>query len=309
MATLEALRRQVDGARDLQSIVKAMKSISAVRIQQFRRSVLALHDYDRTLELAFQVALRHRTRRSLTLSAPDLPRVAIVFGTDQGLAGEFNMRILEFAASHLRLVGDPGVHVFTVGERAAELLRGEGGSIAERFSVPGSVEGVSRVVQDLLVACETWRGERGVERFTLFYNELRGASSYAPVRAELLPLDPAWLQALRDRRWSGPSLPDHRPEWPTLFRHLVREYLFVRLFQACAGSVASENASRLAAMEAAESRIEERLAALEGRFSAQRQQAITEELLEVVTGFRILEEEWESLASAPSGRAVSDSAR
>lgn len=293
---MEALRRQLDGARDLQSIVKAMKSISAARIQQFRRAVVSLEEYGGTLDLAFQVALRGRNRLPVVRPAPDTPRVVILFGTDQGLAGDFNTRILGFAAAHVPLRPETGVHVFAVGGRAADLLVAGGGSVSERFPVPGSVGGVSRVVQDLLMACETWRKERGVERFTLFHNDFRGGTSYVPVRTELLPLDPQWLGALRDRPWTGPSLPDYRPDWTTLFRLLVREHLFVRLFQACAGSLASEHASRLAAMEAAESRIEERLVALEIRFNDERQQTITQELLEVVRGFQVLEEEREALS-------------
>jgi F-type H+-transporting ATPase subunit gamma len=70
--------------------------------------------------------------------------------------------------------------------------------------------------------------------------------------------------------------------------------LFVSLFTACAESLASENASRIAAMQAAEKNIEQRLDELRGAFNLMRQSAITEELLDVVTGFEALSNEREN---------------
>lgn len=301
MATLESLRRQEEGAEDLESIVAAMKSISAVRIRQFRAAVEALEEYGTTLELAFQVALRARRRLPVTEVSDDAAQVAIVFGADQGLAGQFNVRVLEFAAAHLPVLsrgarrGDGSrrgpTHIFAVGERVASILGSREIAVAERFPVPGSVDGVGPVVQDLILACRAWREDQGIERFTLFYNDYRGGASYEPVRRALLPLDPEWFEELRDRPWAGPSLPDYRPHWPELFRSLVREQLYITLYRACAESVASENASRLSAMESAETRIDERLSKIRGRLNRQRQQVITEELLEVVSGFQVLEEE------------------
>ena len=71
-------------------------------------------------------------------------------------------------------------------------------------------------------------------------------------------------------------------------RALIREYLFVSLFRACAESLASENASRLAAMQRAEKNIEELLEDLDGRFHRLRQSSIDEELFDVISGFEAL---------------------
>ena len=73
-----------------------------------------------------------------------------------------------------------------------------------------------------------------------------------------------------------------------LFASLIRQYLFVWVFRACAYSLASENAGRLAAMQAAERNISERLLELSNTYSQERQEMITSELLEVVSGFMVL---------------------
>ena len=81
----------------------------------------------------------------------------------------------------------------------------------------------------------------------------------------------------------------HRMEGPALFSALVREHLFVSIFRAAAESTASEHATRLASMQAAERNIQEHLQEMTGAFRRQRQQAITEELLDVVAGFETLQ--------------------
>ena len=77
-------------------------------------------------------------------------------------------------------------------------------------------------------------------------------------------------------------------ESDVLLSRLVRQYLFVSLFRAMAESLAGENASRIASMQAAEKNIQERLAELSTAYNQRRQTAITEELLDVVTGFEAL---------------------
>ena len=85
-----------------------------------------------------------------------------------------------------------------------------------------------------------------------------------------------------------PTLPVFTMEWENLFRALIGEYLFVCIYRAFANSLASENASRLAAMQSAEKNIEERLEELFMQFHRQRQMTITEELLDIVSGFEAL---------------------
>ena len=85
-------------------------------------------------------------------------------------------------------------------------------------------------------------------------------------------------------------------------RALIREYLFVSLFRACAESLASENASRLAAMERADKNIDELLEDLNGTFHRLRQSGIDEELFDVISGFEALSEE--AGKGSPAKRAV-----
>ena len=90
----------------------------------------------------------------------------------------------------------------------------------------------------------------------MFHNRPQSGALYEPVSQRLLPLDPQWQQGLAKVRWPTTKLPEVMGGNATL-RALVREYLFISLFRACAESLASENASRLAAMQRADKNIDE----------------------------------------------------
>ena len=102
-----------------------------------------------------------------------------------------------------------------------------------------------------------------------------------------MPLGKTWHDRLAALPWPTANLPEVIGGTNTL-RALTREYLFVSLFRACAESLSSENASRLAAMQRADKNIEELLDDLNGAFRRQRQSGIDEELFDVISGFEAL---------------------
>jgi F-type H+-transporting ATPase subunit gamma len=290
--TIESLRNQISSAEDLQSVVKTMKGIAAVSIRQYERAVESLRDYTEVVELGFQMAAQQRPEaQSLTEDAGDGPIAAIVFGSDQGMCGSLNRDIVEYALEHLNQDAFRSRERFfaPIGVRTLGELESAEERFEAPFKLPHSVMGLTSAVQEVLVSVENWRKERDLSRVLLFYNQPRRGASYEPGHRQLLPLDDAWLRELAQRPWPTKMLPAHAGEWPAFFAALVRQYLFVALFQAFAESLASENASRLAAMQAAENNIEEKIDDLYGRYHRRRQAAITEELLDVISGFEALE--------------------
>jgi alternate F1F0 ATPase F1 subunit gamma len=115
-----------------------------------------------------------------------------------------------------------------------------------------------------------------------------GSSDYEPVSQRLLPLDVQWQKGLAKVGWPTGTLPEVMGSGSTTLRSLIRGYLFISLFRACAESLASENASRLAAMERADKNIDELLESLNGSFHRLRQSGIDEELFDVISGFEAL---------------------
>ena len=112
-----------------------------------------------------------------------------------------------------------------------------------------------------------------------------------PVSQRLLPLDAQWQRRLVKIPWPPGNLPEVMQSGSATLRALIREYLFISLFRACAESLASENASRLAAMERADKNIDELLESLLGTFHHLRQSSIDEELFDVISGYELLAKE------------------
>jgi F-type H+-transporting ATPase subunit gamma len=122
----------------------------------------------------------------------------------------------------------------------------------------------------------------------IFHNRPQSGALYEPVSQRLLPLDAQWQQGLVKVKWPSGNLPEVMGPGTATLRALIREYLFISLFRACAESLASENASRLAAMERADRNIDELLSNLRNTTRRLRQSSIDEELFDVVSGFEAL---------------------
>jgi len=156
------------------------------------------------------------------------------------------------------------------------------------FTVPNSVKAITPFVGQILVESETRRSQGEITELYLFYNRPMSGAVYAPVSQRLLPLDENWQRNLAELPWPTGNLPEVMGGGTETLRAFIREYLFVSLFRACAESLASENASRLAAMQRADKNIDELLEDLNGTFHRLRQSGIDNELFDVISGFEAL---------------------
>lgn len=288
--TTENLRKKIDRANDLQSVVRTMKALAASSIGQYEKSVSALSDYYRTVELGLEVcfqeiSLSPPSERIRQKSAGSIS--AVVFGSDQGLVGHFNDIVADYAVKKLGSL--PGKHhVWTVGERVYSRLIDANLTPIGLFAVPNSVKAVTPLIGQILVENEKLRGQDENSELYLFYNRHKARDTYEPVSQRLLPLDESWMRELAERPWTTKNLPEVMGDSTETLGAFIREYLFVSLFRACVESLASENASRLAAMQRADKNIEEMLEDLNGKFYRLRQSGIDEEMFEVVSGFEAL---------------------
>ena len=310
MQSLEALRAKIDSIKDLQSVVKTMKALAMVSIRQYETAVTALADYNRTVEMGLEILLRHRYFSEQPLLLPnDIANHksngtlgVIIFGSDHGLCGQFNEQIVSYAFKQLKelQIRPENCTIAAVGARLIPYLETAKQSIDTQFSLPNSVAGITSMVQDILLMIEQWRFPQEeklqalkdrdflpshIDRIIIVYNKSFSAVSYRPQYLQLLPMNAEWLQRLEQQPWHSEGLPTFTMDWDQLFSTLIRQYLFVSLYRAFAESLASENASRLASMQAAQKNIEERLTELNAQYRHQRQSSITSELLDIVSGF------------------------
>ena len=281
MQTLERLQKFIHTTEDLQSIVRTMKVLAAVSIRQYEKAVESLTDYSRTVDLGMQVIVgRNRSQLHQPQREDQLLSGVIVFGSDHGLCGRFNEAISNFTVKKLGHFGQSidQYRLLTVGAM----------NVDECFLVPSSVSGISSCVRQIIAKLDAWRTE-GLEHVLLFYNQHRPGMRHEPTMLNLLPMDLDRFTIFKSRPWPSRSVPSYTMADDKLLSSLVRQYLFISIFRASAESLASEHTSRLVSMQIAEKNIKERIEELDAQFRQQRQNAITEELLDVVSGFEVLD--------------------
>lgn len=298
MTTLEALRRQVRSATTLGSVVRTMKALATVRIGQVRAGVRALDAGADTLELAFQVLVQRAPDLLTPAAPPGRPEAtpaswgAVVVGSDHGLCGPFNERLAAHVATRFAELGAATTppRVIAAGRRLRPRIAALGFAVDLEVRLPASLGATEEAVVEVLDLLETWQRAHGVAQVFVVYQRPSGVQGYRPRTVQLLPLDGAWLAELRERPWPSRRIPMLGLDPEPMLRGLVRLHLTHVLVRAFAASQAAENTARLAAMEAAERSVDERLTALRHAADLARQNAVTEELLDVQAGYVALAE-------------------
>jgi len=287
MDTLQGLHRKIKSGGDLLTVVRTMKSLAAANIHQYEQAVLSLNHYYKAVELGLRGLLYDRSIKRD--DQKEKHRVAIIFGSDQGLAGQFNERISRFLRNSFPAadMNAEKMSIWVAGAKMAESITDSFGDYEELFLLPSSAENITTHVQKMLLRLERER-QLSKTNLTLFYNAPEGVSSYKQVKRVLLPPDRQWLDKLGGNHWPGRGLPFYRSRWPEIFPAMIREYLFVSLFRGFAASMSAENAARLASMQRAEKNIREMLENFRVQYNSMRQEKISEELFELVAGFEAL---------------------
>lgn len=293
MATLQSLGRKLQIGEELQSVVGTMKGLAAVAIHDYEQAVRALREYTTTIEQGLQI-LFYGSPGSVPEETPTSGTVAvIVIGTDQGLCGPINREIAREALrwSEEHGVGSDKALIVSMGARAARELERLGLHPAEHADLPDSVEGIARVVDDLILRIDQWRSAGEVDRVVVFFQHPLQRTQRTSRMFQVIPPDVRRMRAIAQRPWPTRVIPGSPHEREDLLAGLLREDLFIALFRAVAEAKTAEHGARLSAMQAAEQNIDERLTELRSQYHQLRQAKITEELLDVVSGFEALREE------------------
>jgi F-type H+-transporting ATPase subunit gamma len=282
MHRLADLQVRIRSLGELREVVGAMRSLSAVRVQQAHETLVGIREYASIVESALaQAALRLPVFPSRVTGddpvAPAPPAAVVAFGSEHGFVGALNQHVLDRAVAHLVGGGD---RLLVVGSRGAMLAAERGRTPAWTSPMASHTGGVDDVA--LRVAEEIARGAPAeIGRVVLVYTRSSGGATWRVVAETLLPFD---LEPYLPRRAERSLPPLSNLAARDLFDKLVEEIVFAQLAHAAMESYASENAARLAAMEAARDNIESKLTELTRLEREGRQEEITTELLDVVIG-------------------------
>jgi len=285
MYTLELLNKKLKTTQDLLSVVKTMKSLAAVNIRQFEHAVESLEKYREIVDKGWEVLFRFSGPVSWKSSGKNA--VCIVIGSDQGMCGQFNETAVSHALEKVKGLTEKGLEVtfWSLGEKISGALEDMGYKTGEQLPAAANLTAINNLVQIMVQQIESWRSGKGIEYFYVCHNILVKERGQSRVFYRLLPLDKDWADQYRAKKWPERCLPLMGLPREDMFVHLFRQYIFISLYRAVAQSLAGENAARLFAMQAAEKNIQEQKEELQALFREQRQAEITNELLDIISGF------------------------
>lgn len=281
MEQLPRLQARIASLQELRDLFGALRALAASRVREAHTALTGIRRYVAVVEDAISegLALLPAAGELTAFSVPSEAAAMVIVCTEHGFAGAFNERLLDRAAE----LRKPGQKLLIIGWRGAMLAAERGLAVDRRFHMAthaGGVLGVTRRVADYLAA---------VSAADVVFGSYQRGTEFETESKTILPMDPALLNPSRQ-----PAPPLHHLAPDTLLQRLLSEYLFAEITRAVMESLASENAARLRVMEAADHSIDDKLQVLRRRENVLRQEAITSELLDVVTGS-------EAILTAPGG--------
>lgn len=284
MEGLQEIKKNINSTENLKAIVNTMKAHASSNINQFQNAARASMEYRNVLDMSLFVVLSEDEEISPLDEVKKGARLHIVFGSDHGLAGRFNERITTFALENISKSEEDIVII--IGQQVFQRLKDDL-NIYRTFMQPQSTDNISSKVNGLLVQIDEIKEEYPIEKINLYYNKPYENATFAEETELLFPIDLFEL-ANKKSEWKSRSVPTYFAEKEILISDLVKQYFFITLFRAFCFSLASENASRLASMQSAEKNIDTRLEELNFLFRRERQNSITEELNDIVSGFKAI---------------------
>lgn len=284
MSSLQQVERQIQTIEGLRDIIHSMRSLAATYLSRAEERLEGVRAYADTVGRAIEDCL---FGREIHLPRTEAKGSAVVgIFSEQGLCGRFNEVMAEAAQEHAAEIESPGF--IAVGRRGPALLRRGGLRVVAELPSTTSPDGVDAVIHGIARTVLEQHAAGAFAQLYLLYARYLSPGRIEPSFERILPLDPEqWRDAERAEkpRTAPPSLALRRLP---LLSELVNEYAFISLYRALTESLAGENGMRLQSMEAAKSNIDDSLEDLQLRARLQRQNEITEELMDIVSGVEAL---------------------
>jgi F-type H+-transporting ATPase subunit gamma len=272
---LAEIQRHVASMEELQRIVGAMRAIASMRVQEAARALAGVRQYGDALTRAVRQALAIAADARVVPGGPPRRggrRATVVFASEHGFVGALNERLLEAAGpapgDALIVAGSRGVAL--AAERSLQLTSAH--AMATRLaSVPETVRQVQEALYPAIARGETLHAEVVFARY-------QRSGTIDIQRHRLFPLE------IASERERGEAAPLHELSAAELLERMTAEFILARLTEAAVESLAAENGARFAAMAAAHDNVGRRLQMLRLEASSARQEEVTAELLDLVTG-------------------------
>ncbi len=291
--SMEALSKRIKTTEDLRNIVSTMKALSSVSIMQYEQAQKSLIEYKSTIRNAFHALVKTNgvsMPKEENLSKKD-KTIVLLIGSDNGLVGRFNKEIMTSAELMLKnqgLSAEQAVFI-TVGKRVAVLAEQKEYQLFAKYAVSNSIKAINSIASTVIVRLEEAIAQTKATRVLLFYHQRRSNQPTTIEQVRLLPFSFGQYENLKNEPWPTNNVPLITLKPKVLLSKLIQEYLMILLSGAITMSLAAEHHARMINMQNAEKNIDESLEQMNLEYQQKRQEAITEELIDVVSGSEALQ--------------------
>lgn len=287
MATLKEIRIRFKAVKNIQKITKAMKMVSAAKMRKAQDRILSTRPYAHKLsELMGQlVALAHLSDHPLTQEREVKKRLVVLVTADRGLCGAFNSNIIKFTVNHLKAIGKDTALV-TIGKKGFDFFNKRHYNVIKNY--PGLFQNLNIQESNEIVSYLKNLFVTGEYDFIeVIYNEFKSIIKQNITTETLLPFS---KKGNTDKKLMNASF-IYEPEAKKILQELIPKELNIQFWKALLESNASEQGARMTAMDAASNNAGDLIQALNLSYNRARQESITKELLEIVSGAEALKKE------------------
>ena len=290
MPNLLDIRRRLKSVKNTQQITKAMKMVSAARLKRAQDRVVKARPFaNKMIEVLSKLASRTAEdfHHPLLDERSDQRYLVAVITADRGLCGAFNTNLIKAAQAFIREHSGKTVEIIAIGRKGRDFFRrnavltGEyvGLTSVGRIEFADAVE----VARDII---KRFTSDQELDKAFVIYNEFKSVLQQRVVVEQLLPVARAKTESEATASAQPVSLIDYIYEQPPaqMFSQLLPRLIETQIFRALLESVASEQGARMTAMDSASKNASELIDSLTLNMNRVRQAAITNEIIEVVSG-------------------------
>ena len=284
MATLRDIKNRITGVKKTQQITNALKMVSAVKLRRAQQRIVQARPYAARLnKLMGHIAdkIDNNLHPLLAIRAPE--RICyLIVSSDQGLCGSFNHNIIRTADKEISENNENEIHLILIGRKAKEYFYKKEYNIISDFTnifkdIQLSQAGdISKLANDLYT-------EEKLDRIYVIYNEFKTAAKQDVVIEQLLPIIP---QKINEQNESDDFI--FEPDAISILDTLCLKHINVQILRMLLESNASELGAKMTAMEYATENANKLINELTMQYNRIRQESITTEILEIVSGSEAL---------------------
>lgn len=290
METLDNLKKTLATSKSIKQVVSTMKALSGANIKKYEKIVKILYAYRSNIELALQALMIYDPKININdfeyiKNLKEKKNLMIVFGSNQGLCGRFNDRMVTFVLDDIDNTEQN--RIIVVGERLNMLMETTKLNIIQSLPVPNSIENISNTIYELLQILENEIKNKTSNKIFLYYTSNDETMNGTLTKTRLIPIDKKILETAQKKVWPTNNIPYWQVDSKTLMSDLLKQYIFVVLNNTLANSISSEQKNRLMTLQNAENNINDLIKTKNLEYNQKRQGTITSELLDVVSGYLV----------------------